>query len=151
MPQNGHVRVVVTDESIATSMRRCHAIEVVAACGDSSEALRAIRALRPDVAVLDASDGFGVLEALAGDASRPRVVLLSERPDGEDVYSALAAGAAGYLAKDTDPDAVCAAVTGSGDGMAVLAPQLQSALADGTPSLTEREQEVLRLTAEGHS
>jgi two-component system nitrate/nitrite response regulator NarL len=151
MPETGRVRVVVGDESVAATMRRCTGIEVVAECGDGAVALAAIRDLRPDVAVLDVLDGLGVLEALKGDGARPRVLLLSEHPAADLVFSALTAGAAGFLSKETDPEDVCAAVAAAGEGMTVLAPQLQAALAGDRPPLTDREHEVLRLTAEGHS
>jgi two-component system nitrate/nitrite response regulator NarL len=145
MQETGRVRVVVGDDSVAATMRRCAGIEVVAECQDATGALAAIRELRPDVAVLD---GLGVLEALDGDEERPRLLLLSEHPGGDLVFSALAAGAAGFLSKEDD---VCAAVTDAGDGMAVRAPRLHAALSGDRPPLTEREREVLRLTAEGHS
>jgi two-component system nitrate/nitrite response regulator NarL len=148
MQETGRVRVVVGDDSVAATMRRCAGLEVVADCQDATGALAAIRELRPDVAVLDVLDGLGVLEALDGDEERPRLLLLSEQPGGDLVFSALAAGAAGFLSKEDD---VCAAVTEAGDGMAVRAPRLHAALSGDRPPLTEREQEVLRLTAEGHS
>src|SRR4051794_41890217 len=133
MPETGRVRVVVEDERLATTMRRCEGIEVVAACEDGAGALAAIRGLRPDVAVLDVGDGLGILETLAGDGRRPRVLLLSDHPAGDLVFSALAAGAARLLLKEADPPDGRAAGTPGGGGGAGPPPPPPAAPARGRP------------------
>ena len=101
--------VVVVDDHVgfrssAAEMLRAAGHEVVAACADGRSALAAIAALRPDVVLLDVqlpdASGFGVAEALAGDADPPRVILVSSR-DRSD-YGGLIdeSGARGFLSKD---------------------------------------------------
>ena len=96
----------------------------------------------------------------AATAWPPRVLVLSAFVDGAVVHRALAAGAAGYLAKSAERAVVCDAVEAIARGDTVLDPSLQSALvaevrAQGVesdrPWLTEREREVLVLVAEGLS
>ena len=68
-------------------------------------------------------------------------------------------GASGYLLKDSDRSDICAAVEAIAAGRAVLAPEAQTALAQGVrlrgasqgPAISEREREVLALTADGLS
>jgi two-component system nitrate/nitrite response regulator NarL len=71
----------------------------------------------------------------------------------------VSAGASGYLLKDSDRSDICAAVEAIAAGRAVLAPEAQTALAQGVrlrgaargPAISEREREVLALTADGLS
>jgi two-component system nitrate/nitrite response regulator NarL len=163
------VRVVIADnhplfrDALAATLRQAPEFEVLAECGDGAEALEAIRAEAPDVAVLDLRmprlDGIQVLDAVSAEAIKTNVVFLSGYLGSDVVYAALAAGAAGYLSKDTSAEGICAAVAAAARGETVLAPELNAALASeirgravsDRPVLTPREHEVLRLTADGYS
>ena len=138
-------------------------LELVGAAGDGREALDAIGTSTPDVAVvggtLDGLSGEQVLNAVARDGLRTRVVMIAARPEPERVYSALAVGAAGYLTRDADARELCDAITAVARGATVLAPELQGGVAEEIrlraprtrPLMTERERETLRLIAEGMS
>jgi two-component system nitrate/nitrite response regulator NarL len=139
-------------------------LELAGACGDGRAALQQIRELKPDVALLDLKmpelTGIEVISALERDGIETRVVLLSAYTDGALVYEAVAAGAAGYLTKDSGRQTICDALIAVSRGETVFSPQLQSTLADQVrqrrtadagPRLTPREREILVLTSEGRS
>ena len=138
-------------------------LRVVEEAGSGSEALEAIRARRPDIAVLDIQmpelDGIQVLEAVAAEGLPTRVVLVSGLVEPDVVYRAVAAGASGFLSKLASPDEIGDAVSAVARGGTVLHPDAQLALAGAVrtredasrPQLTPREREVLELLAEGRS
>lgn len=88
------------------------------------------------------------------------MVFLSAFADSPTVYAALAAGAAGFLTKDADRQAICDALVAAARGDTVLSSELQAgvasqirarAQAEAGPVLTPRELEVLQLAAGGRS
>jgi two-component system nitrate/nitrite response regulator NarL len=163
------VRVLVADnhplyrEAVAAAIRRAPGLELVAEESDGRRALDTARELVPDVALLDMRmpelDGMQVLNALVREGIRTRVIFLSAHADGTTVYAALGAGASGYLSKDALSATVCDAVMAVARGGTVLPPELQGGIAaeirsrvtDERPRLTPREQEVLKLIADGCS
>jgi two-component system, NarL family, nitrate/nitrite response regulator NarL len=98
-----------------------------------------------------------VLNAVARDGLRTRVVLIGARPEPGQVYAALAAGAAGYLTKDTDARELCDAIAAVARGRTVVAEELQAGIADeirlrarrDRPLMSERERQTLKLIADG--
>ena len=163
------IRVVVADdhplyrEAVSAAIRRAPGLELVAERDDGRLALAAIQDLEPDVAVLDMRmpglDGMQVLNAVVRESLATRVVFLSAHIDGSTVYAAVGAGAAGYLSKDAPAQAVCDAIAVVAGGGTVLPPDVHDGIADEIrlrssderPLLTPREQEVVRLAAEGCS
>ena len=138
-------------------------LELVGEAGSGREALEAIGASRPDVAVLGgtlgAPSGEQVLNAIKRDGLHTRVVLIAARPEPERVYAALGGGAAGYLTTDADARELCDAITAVARGGTVLSPELHDGVAgeirlrtpSERPAMTAREQETLVLIAEGMS
>lgn len=138
-------------------------LELVGEAGDGREALDAICAARPDVALigsmLSGLTGEQVLNAVARDGLGTRVVMIAARPESQQVYAALAGGAAGYLTKDADARELCDAITAVARGGTVLSPDLQAGVAGEIrlrtprerPVMSERERETLTLIAEGLS
>ncbi|WP_431901527.1 response regulator [Nonomuraea sp. bgisy101] len=131
-------------------------ITVVGEAGDGEEAVSLVEALRPDVLLLDLKmpvlDGLGTLERLGG--SPTRILVLTSVSDRSDVGPAIRAGAAGFLYKDVDPNALVQAVRAVHGGQVLLAPEAASAMMAAEAAqvpLTEREREVLRLIAAGRS
>ena len=122
-----------------------------------------IRELVPDVAVLDIQmpglTGIEVVAEIARERLPTRVLLLSALTDDQLVFEGVSQGAAGYLLKDSDRSVICDAVEAIAEGRAVLAPEAQTALAHGVrlrgagqgPAISDREREVLQLTADGLS
>ncbi len=139
-------------------------IEVVAETGDGREALRLTRERRPDIALLDISmpglNGLEVVARIAHDHPTTRVIIVSMHADDESVRRALAAGAAGYLLKNSDRSELELALRAVARGDTWLSPALtkrvvaaymQGASPPPGEVLTPRQREVLQLVAEGHS
>jgi DNA-binding NarL/FixJ family response regulator len=129
---------------------------------DGAEAVAMVAELAPDVLVLDLKlpgmDGLGVLAELRAVQATTRVLVLTSATGPSGPALALQAGAAGFLYKDVDPDALVRAIRSVHDGHTVLAPEAAGLVAAGPhtgprglASLTSREREVLALLADGRS
>jgi DNA-binding NarL/FixJ family response regulator len=172
------IRVLLVDdqELVRTGFRMILAdedgIEVVGEASDGREALAAAARLRPDVIVMDVRmpvmDGVEATRRLArGDAGPgPRVMVLTTFDGDEHVVEALRAGASGFLLKDVTPTDFVRAIRVVAAGDALIAPSVTRRLlerfarlavpaderhADALDQLTQREQEVLKLVAQGLS
>lgn len=163
------VRVLVADdhplfrEAVARTVRERPEFDLIREAQDGREALHAIRELQPDVAVLDVKmpllDGLQVLNAMTREGLPTRSVLLTAYLDGPIAFEAVAAGAGAILSKEADRRAIADAIAAVARGETVLGAEVQSGLAAeirlrGTsdrPPLSAREQEVLRLVADGLS
>jgi two-component system response regulator NreC len=135
-------------------------LRVVAEAGDVPDALRMTKAHRPAVIVLDLNmPGGSSLEAIPELVTTPTaVVVLTMQDDPSFARQALQAGASGFVLKEAADDELLLAVRLAADGDTYLNPRLGARLAaqpptpDGPPDdLTEREVEVLRLIALGHT
>ncbi len=144
-------------------------IEVVGGASNGREAVELCRRTRPDVVLMDIRmpemDGITATRELLADADQhTRVLILTTFDLDEYVYDAVAAGASGFLLKDTPADDLVKAVRIVASGDALLAPSVTRRLierftsetssyatAPGLDELTERETEVLSLMARGHS
>jgi DNA-binding NarL/FixJ family response regulator len=144
-------------------------IEVVGGAANGREAVALCRRTRPDVVLMDIRmpemDGItATRELLDGDDGRTRVLILTTFDLDEYVYDAVAAGASGFLLKDTPADDLVKAVRVVASGDALLAPSVTRRLIErftseatsyvstpGLDELTERETEVLALMARGRS
>jgi two-component system response regulator DesR len=129
-------------------------IEMVAAVGTGTEILPAVRALRPDVAVLDIDlpglDGVTAAAQVARDVPETRVLILTALAQPSNLRAAIDARVAGFLAKDTSADALIAAIRSIAVGGRIVDPGLALAALEAEPSpLSDRETEVLRLHADG--
>ncbi|WP_295831330.1 response regulator transcription factor [uncultured Microbacterium sp.] len=163
--------VVVDDEALVRSgfafiLNAADDIEVIAAV-DGPDALDAIRALRPDVVLLDIRmpglSGLEILAELRGDDDPPVVGILTTFAADESIARALREGATGFLVKDTDPEHLAAMVRSLAAGGVVLSPEASRALVDGfsrgpdldaarrVALLTERERDVLECLPTGDS
>ncbi|KQM39954.1 MULTISPECIES: response regulator transcription factor [unclassified Microbacterium] len=163
--------VVVDDEALVRSgfafiLNAADDIEVVAAV-DGPDALDAIRALRPDVVLLDIRmpglTGLEILAEVRGDDDPPVVGILTTFAADESIARALREGATGFLVKDTDPEHLAAMVRSLAAGGVVLSPEVSRTLVDGFSGgpdldaarrvalLTERERDVLECLPTGDS
>jgi DNA-binding NarL/FixJ family response regulator len=140
-------------------------IEVVGEAADGLEAVSAARRLRPDVVLMDirmpGMDGLEATRRVLADDPACRVLILTTFDLDRYVYSALAAGASGFLLKDVTPEHLVASVKLVETGDALLAPSITRRLVErfarpapapqGLDVLTPREKEVLRLVGGGLS
>lgn len=170
------ISVVLVDDQplIRTGLRALleseEDVEVVAEGGDGQEGLALAVEHRPDLVLMDiqmprmdgieATRGIVAREALAG----TRVVILTNFGQDEYVFTALRAGAAGFLVKDTDPADLVQGLRVVAEGDALLSPAVTRTLisefvsrpvsevsADDVRHLTPREQEVVALVGHGLS
>jgi DNA-binding NarL/FixJ family response regulator len=139
-------------------------VVVVAEAADGSEALRLIEAHQPQIALLDIAmpklTGLDVAARVAQDFPMTRVIILSMHVDEEYVRRAIAAGASGYLLKDSGTSELETAVRAVARGETYLSPAVSTHLivryrrhergeAPVAEPLTPRQREVLRLIAQG--
>jgi len=137
-------------------------IEVVGEVEDTPSLNEAVRALKPDVLVLDAHMPGGKVISAAQDLQKQypavRILVLSAYDRREYVVGLVRAGVAGYILKHDSPEMLIRAVRAVADGEEWLSPRVADILMksirsfDERPAqkLTEREIEVLRLMAEGY-
>jgi two-component system, NarL family, response regulator NreC len=137
-------------------------LEVVAEAGDVDSARRYVRAHRPKVLVLDlnmpGSPSLPAIPEFRAESPDTQIVILTMQTDPVFAREALQAGASGYVLKESAGDELVEAVRQVASGHTYLNPQLGAKLAAapsepaGPPDdLTERELEVLRLIALGHT
>jgi len=146
-------------------------LSVVGEAPDGAAALRAWRELRSDVVLMDIRmpvlDGVDATRALKDEDGAPQVIVLTTFDADEQVLQALAAGADGFLLKDTPPREIVAAILAVADGEPMLSPSAtravlgrirESSTGDRSgvarkalDTLTERERDVALEIGHGHS
>ena len=162
-------------DGLRFTLERAAEIDVVDEASDGREAVRLASESPYDVVVMDVRmphlDGIEATRAVV--ATGAKVLVLTMFEDDATVLSAVRAGASGYLVKGADAEQVVSAVTAVADGHAVFGPSLAgrvlqafgvsaggnpeptsavpaaALIAGDLPELSEREQEVLELLAEG--
>ena len=168
----GIIRVMIVDDHafIRQAIRQAlttRDVEVVAEAASAEQALDLALEVRPDVLLLDLDlpgvSGLRLLRDLAPRLPETRIVMLTVSTAPGDVLAALRLGAAGYLTKDIDGDALLRAVRGVTDGEFAMPRRLvtrairelvssgpadpgEAAALDG---LSRREHEILGLLADG--
>lgn len=151
-------------------LRRMLTLDGMTVVGEATDGARAVtlaHELTPDVVVIDLKmpnvSGVDAIRQIAGPDSDTNLVVLTVSADESDAIQALAAGACGYLLKDTHPDELVGSIRLAADGHAVLSREVVRALvarvrADNHSSaqatgneyaLTERELEIMRMIVDG--
>ncbi|WP_409184988.1 response regulator [Amycolatopsis sp. VS8301801F10] len=143
-------------------------LEVVAEAGDGAEAVELARAHRPELVLMDVRmpvlDGVAATAQICAELPDTSVLVITTFDLDEYAYSALRAGASGFLVKDAPSDEMLVAIRGVLRGDAMVSPSVTKRLLDRylsahrTPldeqkleTLTEREKDVLGLIARGLS
>jgi DNA-binding NarL/FixJ family response regulator len=145
-------------------------IEVVGEAADGRAAADCVRALRPDVVLMDVRmpdlDGISATREVLAASPEVKVVIVTTFEQDDYVFGALAAGASGFLLKRTKPEELIAAIHTIAAGDSLLSPSVTRTVidrmargqshppdADGRrlEELTPREREVLVLIARGLS
>ncbi|AUG80337.1 LuxR family transcriptional regulator [Kitasatospora sp. MMS16-BH015] len=164
------IRVLLVDDhqvvrrGLRTFLEVQDDIEVVGEAADGAEGIAKTQELLPDVVLMDlkmpGTDGLEALKQLKALGSRARILIVTSFTEHRTMVPALRAGAAGYVYKDVDPEALAGAIRSVHAGHVLLQPELADALlADDGPrtpagrggTLTEREREVLSHIADGRS
>jgi two-component system NarL family response regulator len=166
-------------EALRSLLERYH-IEVVGTAGDGLEAVERVRAVHPDIVLMDINmprcDGIEATRLIKAEFQDVKVVMLTMSDDDDDLFNAIASGASGYITKDSTPEVFLELLAGLARGEVAVTrttatrimnryvrggqtpvaslslPASLGGKGDETPSeLSPRQVEVLRLTAEGHT
>ncbi|MDN3353911.1 response regulator transcription factor [Actinomadura sp. DC4] len=170
------IRVLLVDdqELVRTGFRMVldaqEGIEVAGEAADGRAALEVLRSTSADVVLMDVRmpkmDGIEATRHICAAPDSPKVIILTTFDLDEYAFSALKAGAAGFLLKDAGPEQLIEAIRAVSSGEAVVAPSTTRRLIDrfvqhipdeqeqgetALDTLTAREGEVLKLVARGMS
>jgi len=140
-------------------------MEVVAEAADGKEAIRMIREIRPDVAVVDLSmpqiDGLEVIGRIHPEFPELPIIVLTMHAENQYVVRAIEAGAMGYITKQSAPEQLAKAIRKVISGARYLTDDATESLAlrvskgrrgaSGLDDLSTRELQVLRRLALGHT
>ena len=135
-------------------------IALVGQAGDGEEAVRLCGELRPDVVLMDlimpGMSGVEATRRILDEFPETKVVALTSFTEDDLIGDTLRAGAIGYLMKNVSADQLADAVRAAAQGRSTLAPEAADVLVRSVSaprtqadSLTAREQEVLKLMADG--
>lgn len=173
----GPISVVIADdqwmvrEGLASLADLDDGVEVVGTASDGAEALELVERLRPRVVLMDIRmpvlDGIAAAGQITARFPGTRVLMLTTFVEQELVDEAMAAGAIGYLTKDTAAKDLAQAIRAADAGIMQLSPSAAARLFGGQPQpekpvaalsstgalsdLSSRERQVLLLVAEGHT
>lgn len=162
------IRVVIVDDhpvvrqGLRAFLATQEGITVVGEAADAAAALATVRAVAPDVVLLDlvmpGRDGVSTIAAMIAESPDTKVLVLTSFPDDDRLLAAVQAGASGYLLKDVAPSELSDSIRAVARGEAALGArpaatllrELTKAGSKASPvALTGREREVLALVGRG--
>ena len=169
----GAVRVLIADdhplfrEGMRGRLDRVADVAVVGEAASGNEAVELARELAPDVILMDIKmpglNGIEATREILRAGPHVGVLVLTMFEDDDSVFAAMRAGAKGYLLKDSGGEGVVHAIRAVASGEAVFGPGVAERIIGffsvsrsstpqrAFPELTEREEEVLSLVAQGKS
>ena len=164
------VRVALVDDhhvvrrGLRTYLESFPDLEIIGEAASGEEALRHIELWLPDVVVMDllmpgGMDGVETIRHIRQLTPHTQIIALTSYTDDARVIAVLRAGAIGYVRKDAAPDVLLAAIRAAAHGQSLLDPAVAGAVLQElsheerpeVASLSEREREVLRRLALGHT
>jgi two-component system response regulator DevR len=171
VPAGRPLRLLVVDDhevvrqGLVAMLSRRPNFQVAAEAGTAADAIELARRFQPDLVIMDVRlpDGSGIeaCREIRAELPETKVVILTSYPDEEAVFSAIIAGASGYLLKQVRARDLVAALEAVGRGESLLDPAVTekvldrvrrvatSGATDELAQLTAQEQRILLLVAEG--
>lgn len=170
--EDAPIRILVADDhpvvraGLVALLRTIAGFEVVGEAADGEAAVREVLLTRPDIVLMDVRmpglDGVEATGRIRAAAPSTRVLMLTMYDDDATVFTAMQAGAQGYLLKESEQDEIVRAVRGVVAGEAIFGPGVAERVlgyfadpptaptsAYPFPELTERERVILELLARG--
>ena len=167
------LRLLIADDhpvfryGIRALLNAAPGLEVVGEATSGDDAIAKADALQPDVILMDIQmpgvNGVEATRRILHTSPHVRILIVTMFEDSASVFSAMRAGARGYVLKDAEQDDLLRAIQAVGRGEAIFSPGIAARLLDFFatplpaaprelfPSLTDREREILHLIAQGHS
>jgi DNA-binding NarL/FixJ family response regulator len=166
------IRVLIADDhplfrfGITALLNTMPDVELVGEATTGEEAIRLAETLRPDVILMDVQmpgiNGIEATRRILQLLPETNILVVTMFDDDASVFTAMRAGARGYVLKDADKSTIVRAIRAAGQGEAIFSPAIATRLIDFFsaapavprevfPALTEREREILGLIARGRS
>jgi len=160
--------LIVDDHAIVREGQRAlidtePGMQILGEAKNGDEAVEMAHSLQPDVILMDLQmpkkDGIEAIKEIKAENPAAHILVLTSFSEDEKVYTAIKAGAVGYLLKDSTPEEILTAIREVHQGEMSMKPsiadklmrelQRPSELPPTEEPLTEREEEVLKLVAQG--
>jgi len=166
----GRLKVLLADdkevfrEGLAKLLAEQEHIEVISQCSNGEQAIKKVEETEPDVVLMDSNisecDSRKATQQINESSSEVKVAMLTDSKSEEELFSAIEAGAIGYLSKYMKVDDLIKSIDLISKGEVVVSPPLAEKLADkftsirtdeaeGKTTLSEREVEIIKLLAKG--
>jgi two-component system, NarL family, response regulator NreC len=162
------IRIVLADDHVLVrqglkSLLEREGFQIVAEASDGQEALRHVKSLQPDIAVMDISmptlNGLNAAREVRRASPKTKTILLTQHDESQYIRDALETGVKGYVLKSQVAGDLVLAIRQVSLGQVYLSPGVSSAIMEAYQSkseksknpLTLREGQVLQLIAEGKS
>lgn len=157
------IRVLVVDDhpivrnGLVLMVQYKTGMEIVAEAANGLEAVELFRQYQPDVTLMDLQmpemSGVTAITTIRQEYPDAQIIVLSTYDSDEEIYQGLQAGAKGYILKNAPVDEIVRAIHIVHSGKKYIPPEVGEKLAErmSRPQLTQREQQVLELIAQGKS
>lgn len=166
------LRILIADDhpifrhGIQTLLASAPGLAVAGEARTGQEAIDLAASLQPDIILMDLQmpevNGIEATRQILAASPQIRILMVTMFEDDASVFTAMKAGARGYVLKNADKPDMLRAINAVGNGEAIFSPAVASRVLDyfttprpaeaaiAFPELTEREREILNLIAQGH-